>query len=148
VQRAESGLLLNFSRKKRLAKRHEFKTVFASPHKILYKYLLVKYQFNQKDLARLGIIVAKRYIHRATDRNRFRRALKESFRHHQNSLKGLDIVVVMRSKCSPLPKASLRKPKGACKTRSRNRYGTADNQTLRNDINNLWHQLLASLKTV
>lgn len=53
--------------------------------------------------ARLGVIVAKRVMKRAVDRNRVRRLIRESFRHHQETLGGLDIVVLVRCNCSDKP---------------------------------------------
>ena len=143
MQRVEQGLLLKFPRKNRLTKQYEFKAVFSSPHKILFKYLMIKYQFNQTTHSRLGIIIGKHFVHRATERNHIRRVLKESFRHQQELMKGLDIVVVMRSKCSPLREARLKKSR-----RKKVEGREASNQILRNDVNNLWHHLLAALKKV
>ncbi len=57
--------------------------------------------------ARLGVIVAKRVMKRAVDRNRVRRLIRESFRHHQQSLSGLDIVVLVRCNCSDKPSGVL-----------------------------------------
>ena len=45
---------------------------------------------------RLGIIVARRHLPRATARNRFKRAVRESFRHRQHQLPALDIIVLAR----------------------------------------------------
>jgi ribonuclease P protein component len=47
--------------------------------------------------ARLGLVVSKKHLKRAVDRNRFKRVVRESFRHHQEQLKGLDIVVLARN---------------------------------------------------
>jgi ribonuclease P protein component len=114
-------LMVEFPRDHRLAKKHDFQFVFAKPHKATHKYLLALYRSNQKSHARLGIIIAKRYIKLAVQRNRLRRLVRESFRQHQNTLKGLDIVVQIRSECSPL-----------------------DNKVLRNDIDRLWQMLIRS----
>lgn len=46
--------------------------------------------------ARLGLIVAKKHVKRAVDRNRLKRVIREQFRLHQYSLTGLDIVVIVR----------------------------------------------------
>lgn len=70
------------------------------------------------------------------DRNQIRRVLRESFRHHKESLKGLDIVVVMRSKCTPLLDSRKRPAKNQ------------QTKSLRTDIDYLWHRLMTSLKTV
>lgn len=82
------------------------------------------------------MIIGKHHVHRAVDRNRIRRILKESFRHYKESLKGLDIVVVIRSKCTPLLKTSS------------NPAEIQYNKSLRNDIDYLWHRLVTSLKPV
>jgi ribonuclease P protein component len=43
--------------------------------------------------ARLGLIVPKRYIPRAVDRNRVKRLLREWFRRNQGALAGRDVLV-------------------------------------------------------
>jgi ribonuclease P protein component len=51
---------------------------------------------NHRPYARLGLGVPKRQIRRATARNRIKRLIRESFRHDQLKLTGLDIVVLVR----------------------------------------------------
>lgn len=51
---------------------------------------------NSKPQARLGIVVAKRNVKLAVDRNRIKRHVRESFRQQQQSMQGLDIVVVVK----------------------------------------------------
>jgi len=45
----------------------------------------------------LGLAVSKRRLKRATSRNRVKRLVRESFRRHQDELRGLDIVVLVKS---------------------------------------------------
>ncbi len=54
---------------------------------------------------RLGLAVSKKVSLRAVDRNRIKRHVRESFRAHQESLLGLDVVVMANpdSKQSPAP---------------------------------------------
>jgi len=47
--------------------------------------------------ARLGLVIAKKKLRRAVDRNRVKRVSRESFRLLQQSLEGLDIVLLCRS---------------------------------------------------
>ena len=110
--------MFEFSRKYRLISKIDFQSVFANPHKASKKYLLALYKPNHLTHARLGLIVAKHHVKRAVDRNRLRRLIRESFRHHQETLKGLDIIVLIRSKCSPL-----------------------ENNIIRADIDSLWLNL-------
>lgn len=114
---------MNFSRTYRLVSKQDFQSVFAKPLKVSRRNLLALFCANPLSHPRLGIIIAKHHLKRAVDRNRFRRVIRESFRHHKESLKGLDIIVLIRSECSAL-----------------------DNKALRDDIDKLWQAI--SLKAV
>lgn len=46
--------------------------------------------------SRLGLIVSKKNVKRAVDRNRFKRLIRESYRNRRNELPPLDIVVMAR----------------------------------------------------
>ena len=46
--------------------------------------------------ARLGLVVAKKNVRLAVDRNRFKRLVRESFRRRQHLLEGIDIIVLAR----------------------------------------------------
>jgi ribonuclease P protein component len=48
---------------------------------------------------RLGISIAKRLVPRATDRNRLKRLIRESFRLHAMTLNSIDIIV----QCADVP---------------------------------------------
>lgn len=98
----------SFSRRYRLISKQDFQFVFTQPGKVARKNLLALYRLNQQCYARLGIIIPKHHAKRAVDRNRIRRVIRESFRQHKEALKGLDIIVLMRSEWSPLAIQSLR----------------------------------------
>ncbi len=110
-----------FSRKYRLLNKNDFQSVFAKPHKSAHKFIIALYQKNHLDYARLGVMLSKRYLPRAVDRNTFRRIARESFRKQHDELKGLDIILLIRSECTPL-----------------------DRKALRIDIDHLWQKLLIS----
>lgn len=117
--------MFEFSRSYRLVSKQDFQSVFAKPHKLTHKSLIVLYKFNHLSCARLGIIISKHQVKLAVNRNRMRRVVRESFRQRKEALKGLDIVVLMRSECSPQGK-----------------------KALRDDIDNLWLRLANSSKSV
>ena len=50
-------------------------------------------RFNDVGFARLGLIVPKRVLERAVDRNRVRRVLREWFRRNQKRLGGQDLLI-------------------------------------------------------
>ena len=99
---------LRFSRSDRLISKHDFQAVFAKPTKITRKHFVALSCPNLFGHARLGISISKQNVKRAVDRNRLRRIVRESFRHHKNTLKKLDIVLILRSECTPLSKKALR----------------------------------------
>lgn len=49
-----------------------------------------------QEQARLGIVVAKRYVKLAVARNKLKRLIRESFRQQQQVLSGLDVVVIVK----------------------------------------------------
>jgi len=59
--------------------------------------LFVVYAYgNGRQFGRLGVTVSRRVSLRAVERNRIKRAIRESFRHQQEILVGLDIVTIAR----------------------------------------------------
>jgi ribonuclease P protein component len=98
-----------FLRQYRLADKTLIRSIFTKSNKIAYKNLLVRYKKNNEAYARLAIIISKHMIKKAVLRNQYRRIIRESFRHHQEMIKGLDLLVIMQSKCSTLDKQLFRK---------------------------------------
>jgi len=72
----------------------------------------------KKDNTRLGIIVAKKHVKHAVQRNRIKRLLRESFRCKRHSLSNLDLVVLAK--------------KGV---------GQVDNATCTKELQYLWQKL-------
>lgn len=99
---------LNFNKSNRLVSKKDFQSVFASPHKLSRPSLRFIFLTNQRLTARLGIVIGKHQVKRAVDRNRLRRVARESFRHYQQQLVGLDIVLIMQAGCLSLSKKALR----------------------------------------
>lgn len=63
---------------------------------------------NDCDQPRLGLVVARKNIRRAVDRNRVRRAVRESFRLHRQALPTRDIIIMVRSVAAARAGAALR----------------------------------------
>lgn len=101
--------ILSFPRSYRLVNKAEFQIVFDEPLKINQRYLTILYRSNQKNHARIGIIVGKRVANSAVARNRIRRIVRDSFRLNQEKLTGWDIVVIARQQCDTLSKDKIRK---------------------------------------
>jgi ribonuclease P protein component len=79
----------------------DFDRVFAENQRARTDYVMVMVRPNQVGFPRLGMIVAKRLLRRAVDRNRVKRCVRESFRLVLPELPPCDFVVRLLSK--PVP---------------------------------------------
>ncbi len=86
-----------FTRQQRLLKSSEYQNVFDQPCKSTDRYLTVLAKPNEQEIARLGLAITKKRLKLAVDRNRVKRLARETFRHHQTRLAGLDCVVLAKS---------------------------------------------------
>lgn len=53
---------------------------------------------NRQEQARLGLVVPKRWVRHAHDRNRCKRVVREAFRHLAHALPAVDIVIMIRGR--------------------------------------------------
>ncbi len=81
----------------KLRKTDEFSSVFRFKHVRRGTHLDIFFRHNGLGLSRLGLVVAKRLLSRAVDRNRTKRVLREVFRLTQHELDGLDVVVRLKA---------------------------------------------------
>lgn len=111
---------LDFGKRQRLLTASDFQDVFRQArYKVSCKTLLVLAIENRASHARVGLVVGKKHLKQAVQRNRVKRLIRESFRHHQQALSGLDIVVLVRGNLS-----------------------MEDNARIRQSIDTLWHDLI------
>ena len=83
-----------FRRSSRLADKASFSRVFEKAERSRDKMFTVLYRPNGTGEPRLGLAIAKKHCRPAVGRNRLKRIIRESFRHHRSALGGLDIVVL------------------------------------------------------
>ncbi len=111
---------LGFGKKLRLLDAADFQAVFKSArYKVSCRTLLVLAIDNQLPVARLGLVVGKKNVKLAVQRNRVKRLIRESFRSRQQALAGLDIIVLARAG-----------------------LGDQDNAMIRQSIDTLWSDLV------
>lgn len=98
-----------FPQKLRIRKRGEFKRLQAGTRKLHSAHLLVIMNPSLGANSRIGITVTTRVDKRATQRNRIKRIVRETFRllHHQVA-GTFDIVVIARQNATDCSSASLR----------------------------------------
>jgi ribonuclease P protein component len=86
---------LSFGKQNRLLCPRDFKAVFdGAVYKASNRHLLLLAIPSKS--TRLGLVVAKKHARHAVQRNRLKRLLRESFRHHLVALKDLDIVALVK----------------------------------------------------
>nr|WP_215730929.1 ribonuclease P protein component [Pseudomonas lalucatii] len=86
----------------------QFKAVFDSPSgKAPGRNVLLLARNNELDHPRLGLVIGKKSVKLAVERNRLKRQIRESFRLNQDALAGWDIVVVARKGLGDLQNAEL-----------------------------------------
>ncbi len=84
----------SFPRQARLHTKADFVSVFKQARKSTDGYFTVLCRDNHLLQARLGLAISRRCARSAVVRNRIKRLIRESFRHQQCALVGLDIVVI------------------------------------------------------
>ena len=85
-----------FTREQRLLTGSQFKNVFAQARRSSDRYFTVLVRENDGTSARLGLAIAKKRIRLAVGRNRVKRLVRESFRHHADTLGAVDVIVLSR----------------------------------------------------
>ena len=97
-----------FPRAHRLTRPAQFKRVFAGAVRWSDGPLTFLARPNGLAVPRLGLAIAKRQVKQAVGRNRVKRQIRESFRHHQAIVAGLDIVVLARAGLGETSMSALR----------------------------------------
>lgn len=100
---------LLFPPKKRLLAANDYQRVFKQGKRQRGEYFTFVCCRNEHSYPRLGLAIAKRCIPLAVGRNRTRRIIRESFRHYQSMLGGIDIVVLAQKELSSFSNTFLRK---------------------------------------
>ena len=87
----------HFPKSARLLNSGDYSDVFqAVDVRVSSKHFLILARGKALPKARLGIIVAKKHVKLAVQRNRIKRLLRESFRLKQSSMPNIDIIVLAK----------------------------------------------------
>ena len=97
----------HFPRHVRLTRGVEFQRVFQQGKRLHANGVNARAAANSMGFPRLGMAIAKKALRRAHERNRIKRLVRESFRHHQANLPAVDIVVMCRHDVLTMSNAEL-----------------------------------------
>ena len=87
----------SYPKSSRLLKRSEYQKILDGGIKIVNPHVVLLGTRSEQVQSRVGLIVSKK-IGPAALRNRIKRHLRESFRHIQGQVPGIDIVVIARNR--------------------------------------------------
>ena len=96
-----------FARCARLSRKAEFQRVFEQPIRSGDRYFTVLARPNELGHSRLGLAISRKAAKSAVARNRIKRIVRESFRHHQTEMDGFDVVVMGRPQMARHDNAAL-----------------------------------------
>jgi ribonuclease P protein component len=100
--------LYGYSTGVRLRCAADYKGVFdGALFKVHQPHFLFLAKHSELPNSRLGLVVAKKKVRRAHERNRVKRLARESFRLHQPQLAQLDIVIMPKMGIDTVPNAEL-----------------------------------------
>jgi len=87
----------SYSKSMRLLCSSDFQNVFDdAPLRTSHQHFLFLARPNELGCPRLGLVIAKKHIRHAVDRNRMKRLIRETFRVKQQQLAGIDVIVLAR----------------------------------------------------
>ncbi|MEX1033072.1 MAG: ribonuclease P protein component [Cellvibrionaceae bacterium] len=92
-----------FRKSSRLLVGRDFQRVFQqAKFKISHSHLLILAAPNNLQRPRLGLVIGKKNVRLAAQRNRLKRHIRESFRLKQHNLPNIDAIVLARSRLDQL----------------------------------------------
>jgi ribonuclease P protein component len=91
-----------------LRRKPDFEAAYARGRRMGNGFFGVTVRLNDLQRPRLGLAVASKMAGGSVERNRIRRAVRESFRLHQHELPAADIVVSARTRARGAPNGELR----------------------------------------
>jgi len=95
----------SFPKSRRLLVKSQFDRVFDKAKRVFFPEFLILFRVKEKGEACIGLAISKKNVNKATQRNRCKRLVRESFR--VNSLPNVDIIFLSRRGLDKLSNAEL-----------------------------------------
>lgn len=86
----------HFKKNARLSRSKDFQWIFKKGTFLRNELCRIYACPNAQTQSRLGVIVAKKVIPKATHRHQWKRVVRETFRMHPKALSGYDIIVMIK----------------------------------------------------
>ena len=97
-----------FGKDKRLLTAQDYSRVFSAPDaRSSHRNLLLLAKANEQGKHRIGLVIAKKHVRLATDRNRLKRQAREFFRQQPDHVTGMDVVLIARGGLGDLDKTQV-----------------------------------------
>lgn len=93
----------------RLRSAADFRSLQGAPGRIESRLFRVRYATGSATSARLGLAVSRKVSKRAVVRNRIKRVVRDSFRHHRDKLPVIDLLVIAKAAAADAERAQLRR---------------------------------------
>ncbi|MFC6276501.1 ribonuclease P protein component [Psittacicella hinzii] len=96
--------LYSLPRSKKLLTAYDYRQVFEHQQNFRFanKYFTILAKSNGLEHARIGIVVSKKALKRAHDRNLVKRLVRESFRLQNHTLPSIDIVFLAKTQATTI----------------------------------------------
>jgi ribonuclease P protein component len=119
--------------------------VFEQPSiKISNAFFLILARQNQLAIPRLGLVIAKKNLKKAVDRNKVKRVSREFFRLHQQWLQGYDWIVLTRPQVKTLLKKKAVAKNKECGMDPIN-VTSININTINKELRNTWNKALQKI---
>lgn len=107
TSRGNANAPATLPRSARLTESRDFNRVFEQASRARDRYFTILYRPSEDGGPRLGMAVSRRAAPKATDRNRIKRMVRETFRHRRAALGPRDIVVIAKAPARDADRAEL-----------------------------------------
>lgn len=91
---------LSLPKMKRLSDSRAFRALFSVKKKWSTPFFWVRVQEKEQSFPKLGLVLSKKKIPRAVDRNYLKRISREAFRHHQKDIPPWNYLFYFHQSCS------------------------------------------------
>lgn len=85
----------------------DYANIFSGAKSVHSSSLLLLYKPSLAGTPRLGLVIAKKKIKRATQRNTVKRLAREQFRRHKQFLPNIDIAILVKKPITEINKTQL-----------------------------------------